>query len=94
MNDHEWAYSKQSQNMAHSRNGKDENLVFKKIQITFTKYVKLLGILLDKNLTFAIEVQRVLGNIAKQISFINRLRHFTRSSVMIRFYNIYMKPNI
>ena len=70
--------------LVHFLNWKVGNLVFKKTEITRTQYVKDLGMLLDKNLTYVFHVQPVLSELAKHISVINRLRHFTSSSVMIK----------
>ena len=64
-------------------NWKDDNLVFKKTKITCTQYVKYLGMLLDKNLTYVFHVRRVLSKLAEHISVLKCLRHFTSSSVMI-----------
>ena len=73
---------------------KDENIVLKNTEITCTEYVKYLGILLDKSFTCGFHVKRVLNKLAKHVSIINRLRHFTSSSVVIRYYKTYMKPII
>ena len=88
------AMNKLSQNipkteLVHFLNCKDESIVLKNTEITCTDYVKDLGILLDKNLTS--NVKRVLNKLAKHVSIINRLRHFTSSSVVIRYYKTYMK---
>ena len=93
------AMNKLSQNipkteLVHFLNCKDESIVLKNTEITCTEYVKCLGILLDKNLTYGFHVKRVLNIFAKHVSIINRLRHFTSSSVVIRYYKTYMKPII
>ena len=93
------AMNKLSQNipkteLVHFLNCKDESIVLKNTEITCTEYVKYLGILLDKNLTYGFHVKRVLNKLAKHVSIINRLRHFTSSSVVIRYYKTYMKPII
>ena len=75
-------------------NCKGESIVLKNTEITCTEYVKYLGIFLDKNLTYGFHVKRVLNKLAKHVSIINRLRHFTSSSVVIRYYKTYMKPII
>ena len=80
--------------LVHFLNCKDESIVLKKTEITCTEYVKYLGILLDKNLTYGFHVKRVLNKLAKHVSINNRLRHFTSSSVVIRYYKTYMKPII
>ena len=80
--------------LVHFLNCKDESIVLKNPEITCTEYVKYLGILLDKNLTYGFHVKRVLNKLAKHVSIINRLRHFTSSSVVIRYYKTYMKPII
>ena len=77
--------------MVHSLNWKDDNLPFIRTEIFCTEYVKSFSLSLDKNKTYVFRVKRVLGKLAKHISVSNRLRHFTSSSVMIRFYNTYMK---
>ena len=93
------AMNKLSQNipkteLVHFLNCKDESIVLKNTEITCTEYVKYLGILLDKNITYGFHVKRVLNKLAKHVSIINRLRHFTSSSVVIRYYKTYMKPII
>ena len=59
-----------------------------------TKSVKYLGVPLNKNLTFEAHVQSLLGKLAKHVSVVMQLRHFCKSSLVIRFYNIHMKPII
>ena len=73
---------------------KDDNLVFKKTERTFTHYVKKLCILLDENSTYVFHVQRKSSKLAEHTCIVNRLRHFTSSSVMIKYYNASMKPII
>ena len=72
----------------------DDNLVFKKTEITCNEYAKFLGIIPDENLTYVFCVQQVLNKLAKHASTINRMRHFTSRFVIIRFFNTYMKPII
>ena len=79
--------------LVHFLNCKNGSIVLN-TEITRTEYVKYLGILLDKNLTYGFHVKRVLNKLAKHVSIINRLRHFTSSSVVIRYYKTYMKPII
>ena len=93
------ATNKLSQNISKTElvpflNFKDESIVLKNTEITCTEYVKYLRNLLDKNLTYGFHVKRVLNKLAKHVSIINRLRHFTSSSVVIRYYKTYMKPII
>ena len=80
--------------LVHFLNCKDESIVLKNTEITSTEYVKYLGILLDKNVTYAFHVKRVLNKLAKHVCIINRLRHFTSSSVVIRYHKTYIKPII
>ena len=85
------AMNKLSQNipkteLVHFLNCKDESIVWKNTEITCTEYVKYLGVLLDKNLTYGFHVKRVLNKLAKHVSIINRLMHFTSSSVVIPYY--------
>ena len=91
------AMNKLSQNipktkLVHFLNCKDESIVLKNTEITCTEYVKYLGILLYKNLTYGFHVKRVLNKLAEHVTIINRLKHFTSSSVVIRYYKTYMKP--
>ena len=58
------------------------------------KSVKYLGVHLDKTLTFEAHVQSVLGKMAKQVLVVMLLRHFCKSSIVVRYYNIYIKPII
>ena len=93
------AMNKLSQNIPKTElvyflNCKDESIVLKNTEITCTEYVKYLGILLDKILTYGFHVKRVLTKLAEHVSIINRLRHFTSSLVVIRYYKTYMKPII
>ena len=93
------AMNKLSQNipkteLVHFLNCKDESIVLKITGTTCTEYGKNLGILLDKNLTYGFHVKRVLNKLAKHVSIINRLRHLTSSSVVIRYYKTYRKPII
>ena len=46
------------------------------------------------NLTLAAHVQSVLGKMAKHVSVVMRLRRFSKSSIVVAFYNIYMKSII
>ena len=89
------AMNKLSQNipkteLVHFLNCKDESIVLKNTEITCTENVKYLGISLDKNLTYGFHVKRVLNKLAKHVSIINRLRHFTSSLVVIQYYKTYM----
>ena len=93
------AMNKLSQNipkteLVHFLNCKVESIVLKYTEITCTEYVKYLGIFFDKNLPYGFHVKRVLNKLAKLVSIINRLRHFTSSSVVIRYYKTYRKPII
>ena len=80
--------------LVHFLSCRDENVKMAKITISPTKSVKYLGVHLDKNLTFEAHVQSVLGKLAKHVSVVMRLRHFCKNSIVIRYYNIYMKPII
>ena len=62
--------------------------------ISPTKSVNYLGVHLDKNLTFEALVQSLFGKLAKHVSVVMRLSHFCKSSIVVRYYNIYMKPII
>ena len=80
--------------LVHFLHCKDESIVLKNTEKTCTEYVKYLGILSDKSLTHGFHVKRVLNKLVKHVSNFNRLRHFTSSSVVIRYYKTYMKPII
>ena len=71
---------------------RDESVKMASTTISRAKSVKYLGVHLDKSLTFEAHVQSVLGKMAKHVSVVIRLRHFCKSSTVVRFYNIYLKP--
>ena len=56
--------------------------------------MKYLGVHLDKILTFEAHVESALGKMAEHVSSVMRLRHFCKSSIVIRYYNPYIKPMI
>ena len=66
----------------------------------FRMFVEVVGYLLlmhsgpIASLGLRHHVKRVLNKLAKHVSIINRLRHFTSCSVVIRYYKTYMKPII
>ena len=80
--------------LVHFLSCRDENVKMANTIISPTKSVKYLGVHLDKNLTFKAHVRSVIGKLAKHVSVIMRLRNFCISSIVIRYYNIYMKPII
>ena len=49
--------------------------------------MKYLGVQPDKNLTFEAHVQCVLGKMANHVSVLLRLRHFCKSSIVVKYYN-------
>ena len=73
---------------------REESVKMGNTTISPTKSVKYLGVHLDKNLTFKAHVQSVLGKMAKHVSVVIRLSLFCKSSIVVRYYNIYMKPII
>ena len=72
----------------------DENVKMGNTTISPTKSVTYVGVHLDKNLTFEAHVQSVLGKMAKHVSVVMLLRRFCKSSIVVRYYDIYVKPII
>ena len=73
---------------------RDENVKMAITTTSPTKRMMSLGVHLDKNLTFEAHVQSALGKIAEYVSEVMRFRHFRKSSKVVRYHNIYMKPVI
>ena len=54
--------------------------------------VKYLEILIDRNLKFQEHIEYLLKKLGKHIGVISRLRHFVSRSVLLKYYNFYVKP--
>ena len=81
--------------LVHFLNCRNESVKMANTTTSPNKSVKYLVVLLDKklkNLTFEAHVQSVLGKMAKHVSVVMRLRHFCESSIVVRHYNIHLKP--
>ena len=50
-------------------------------------YVKYLGTLLDKNLSFKNRIDQIVIKISKTVGMIAKLRHFLPSKTLIQIYN-------
>ena len=80
--------------LVHFLSCRDESVTMGNTTISPTESMKHLGVSLAKNLTFDAHVQSVLGKMAKHVSVVMRLRYLRRSSIVVRYYNIYKKPVI
>ena len=57
----------------------DESMKMAKFTVPPTKSVKYMGVHLDENLAFEVHVQSVLGEVAKHVSVVMRLRLFCKT---------------
>ena len=73
--------------LVHFLSCRNESVKMGNTTISPTKSVNYLEVHLDKNLTFGAHVQSVLGRMAKHVSVVKRLRHFCKSSIVVRYYN-------
>ena len=62
--------------------------------IISTKHEKLLGILIDNNLTWHPQVKKVRQTIIFKISILRKIRKYLPSLIRILYYNYYIKPNL
>ena len=72
---------------------RDESAKMSNSAVSPTKAGNYLGLHLDENLTFEAHVQSEFGKTANHESVVMRLRHFRKSSIVVRSYNI-LKPII
>ena len=80
--------------LAHVLSCREESVKLANTTISPIKSVKNPGVHLDRNLTFEAHVQSVFGKMAEHVSVVMRMRHFCKSSSVVRYYNIHMKPII
>ena len=59
-----------------------------------SSFVKYLGIILDKKLTFVEHIRQVVKRVSKLGGILTRVRYFVSRQHLIRFYNSYIKPVI
>ena len=80
--------------LVHFLSCRDESVKMANSSISPINSVKYLGVHSDKNLTFEAHVQSVFGEIVEHLPVKMRLRHLCKSSILVKCYNIYMKPII
>ena len=59
-------------------------------QIKNTKQEKLLGVLIDNNLTWHSQVKKVKQTIAFKLSILRKMRHYLPAKTRILYYNYYI----
>ena len=63
-------------------------------QMKNTKQEKLLGALIDNNLTWHSQVKKVKQTIAFKLSILRKIRHYLPAKTRILYYNYYIKPHL
>ena len=72
----------------------DINININGTQIKNTKQEKLLGVLIDNNLTWHSQVKKVKQTIAFMLSILRKIRHYLPAKTRILYYNYYIKPHL
>ena len=55
-------------------------------------YIKYLGVLIDKNLSWKFHVDAVANEISKIVGLIAKIRHFTPQRVLLNIYQVLIQP--
>ena len=72
----------------------DINININGTQIKNTKQEKLLGVVIDNNLTWYSQVKKVKQTIAFKLSIFRKIRHCLPARTRILYYNYYIKPHL
>ena len=72
----------------------DINININGRQIKNTKQEKLLGVVIDNNLTWHSQVKKVKQTIAFKLSIFRKIRHYLPTKTRILYYNYYIKPHL
>ena len=72
----------------------DINININGTQIKNTKQEKLLGVLIDNNLTWHSQVKKVKQTIAFKLSILRKIRHYLPAKTRMLYYNYYIKPHL
>ena len=72
----------------------DLNLNLDGTQIQNTKQEKLLGVIIDNNLTWHNQIKKVKQTIAFKLSILRKIRRYLPTTTRMLYYNYYIKPNL
>jgi hypothetical protein len=64
------------------------------ISLERKQYVKYLGLLIDRNLTWKYHISHVASKISKTVGIISKLRHFVPRNTLINIYKSLILPHI
>ena len=77
-----------------TENETDLNIIIDRTQIKNTAQEKLLGVIIDKNLTWRSQVKKVKQTIAYKLSIFGKIQQFLPTQIRILYYNHYIKPHL
>ena len=69
-----------------------DNRANKSIEIECKEFVKYLGLIIDKNLSWKHHIENIASKISKSIGIITRLRHFVPLSTLLNIYRSLIQP--
>ena len=72
----------------------DLNLNLDGTQIQNTKQEKLLGVIIDNNLTWHNQIKNVKQTIAFKLSILRKIRRYLPTTTRMLYYNYYIKPHL
>ena len=77
-----------------TENETDLNIIIDGTQIKNTAQEKLLGVIIDKNLTWHSRVKKVKQTVAFKLSIFRKIKQFLPAQIRILYYNYYIKPHL
>ena len=77
-----------------TENQTDLNISIDGTQIKNTAQEKLLGVIIDKNLTWHSQVKKVKQTIAYKQYIFRKIKQFQPTQIRILYYNYYIKPHL
>lgn len=77
--------------LAFSITWKIDSLVFR-LTIVYKDYIKYLGVMIDKNLSWKFHIDAVANKIIEIVGLIGKLHHFTLRRVLLNIYQALIQP--
>lgn len=72
----------------------DLNVVFNDVTLENVEKEKLLGVTVDKHLTWRHHVDRTAGKVSKSIALLRRIKKYLSRDVRLTYYNSFIQPHL